>query len=390
MKTAPATQPGSDEMLRSMRSGGVARVGEGGLEGLHVACTGMAALLALATAFWRLGLLGAGLSAALGFFCFLGLVLGRSWRLVLSDFYRQFQYREKFALFLGHAALLAVVFLLTGGLTWALPMGALLVVLCFQGIDPVFFGRIHATAMLLTLFGIWKGGFGNAMPPAGLVGGFFLFLLLAIRFGHLRFRLEAEGEGHMLELRELARRSLVPVLVPVASGLAVYAISAQFLFPREWTYRLDPGAIPVAPPMPRTVGQYFWTAIGTVAVIVGCLVTLAWLEKQLRGKGKGTAPEAEAIASTARQVQDEMPAAERAAEEKAAGPRERVLQAFRRYARLRARAEGETAEAFLGRALAGVPEAAGLVEIFNEACYDRRPITDEEAERFVQGLAAGG
>ena len=370
-----------NEMLRSMQAPSGPKLDAGMLEVLHIAFTAMASLFALVIGLYRLGLVGFGLALGFAFLNLVALLLGRSIRLVLSDFYRQFQYREKFALFLGHAALFFAPYFVLQLPTWAIPMGFLLVALSVQSIDAVFFGRIYAVTMLLAFFGVWKGGYGNPMPPAALLASYFFFLLLALRFGHLRFRLEAEGGGLGLDMTEALRQTILPSMLPPAIGLVVYIIGAQFLFPRQWAFRLDPSSQPTAPILGRSSAEIFWTAIITVGVIVGCLVLLAWLERKLRGKGKGKAEEVDPLGATARMLAEEAAALDAVHEERATGPRERILLAFKKFARIHARQEAETAETFLART-----QRERVAELFNDACYDRRPLTDEDAEAFEKML----
>lgn len=372
-----------NEMLRSMQGPSGPRLDVGALELLHIAFTAMASLFALVIGLFRLGIYGFGMALGFAVLNLIALLLGRSIRLVLSDFYRQFQYREKFALFLGHAALFFSPYFVLSLPSWSIPMAFLLIVLSVQSIDAIFFGRIYALTMLLAFFGVWKGGAGNPMPPAPLVAAYFLFLLLAVRFGHLRFRLETEGGGLGVDVGESLKQTLLPALAPPLVGMVVYLIAAIFLFPRQWAFRLDPNSPLTPPPLPRSAGEIFWSALGAVVVIVACLAMLAWLEQQLRGKSKGKAEEPDAIGATARALEEEAVATSRAQEEKATGPRERILLAFRKFARTRGRDAAETADAFLARVL---PEQKAAVELFNDACYDRRTLTDADAEAFERAV----
>ena len=361
------------------------------VERLHLLFAGMLCFASFLVAFHWMDLFGWALAGGMGVLCLAALGIGHALRIGLEDLYRQFHYREKFLLFLIHMALVIIVRYVAGITDWSMVLGILLAFLCLQGINAVFFGRIYAAAAAIVFL---EAGFGDPPPPASLLVGWLILLMLSIRFGYVRFRLERFGTEKGVDLYETLRRSIVISFVPAIIGYAAFWVCSRWMTQRTFSIQ-PPAAPPAGTDVSISYSQIFWESFFFVACIIGLLALLNWLEKKLRRR-KGTAGiEEEMAPTTVREYALGEMDEGRLAVDEAGGPRERILTAFRRFAdqlgRLNhGRHEDETAEEFFDRIGGVFPVLSGLeataASPFNRACYDDETLTDQEAESFVEEL----
>lgn len=386
----PQPIPFDDERLLQLREEQEEALrSEQWVESLHIGTTAILCTASLWIALWDRGELGAGLALGLGFLCLIGMLVCRSISLLLGDLYRQFQYREKFALFLLHCCLFLAPYFLLGVRDWTVCFGVLLVILSFETIDRMWFGRVQALCVWLVLQAAFSAS-GETAPPGSLVALWSFLLLLALRFYHVRFRLEQEGQRRGVALGLLLRRSAAACLIPPLLGYAAWFLADRYLQPRTFTIVLEPAAVG-AGEMALTLPQLFWRGLAIMAVILLCLAALSWLEKKLRRK-KSSIPEVEGdLAATEQRVARAREFDELLKREEVTGARRRVIAALADFSRALetaglARREAETVAEFLARLDALQPEqgrlAAQAAEPFHVACYDQRAMTDKEADAF--------
>lgn len=364
------------------------------VERMHLFCTALTCFFALAAALARRGEIGIALAASLAVLCLVALIVSHSIRVLLGDFYRQFRYKEKFLLFLAHCVALVLPSLALGVRGWEMALAALLLFLCVQGIDRVFFGRIYAVTLALTVF------LGIARDPAlpmWIVMGWYASLLLAIRFGHVRFRLDAYGEGDGLDLGDTLRRTMIPVLVPCAVGGVAWLAARMWLSPRALVIPgfqfQDPGFHQAS-----STAKLLWDAFFIVMAIIAVIVILGLIDKKLRRRKRSAAPDEEAATGALSLFR--VPAKETAGlrVDPGSGPRERILATFAQFShRLEplghSRREDETADDWIERLVqhysAIRPMSDRLRRTFNAACYHTPEPTDADANGFAQQVDTG-
>ncbi len=161
------------------------------LERFHVASLALLCFATLLVLFHGLGTAGLGLSGGIGVLCVAALMVAQTLRIVLVDLFRQFQYRERFAIFLTHVGVLVIPGLVFELGPIEMSFAIYLVYICLFAVDAVHVGRVIALCGALLL---WQAGFADPLPPPWLVCGGFFAILLAVRVGHLRFRVETYGE----------------------------------------------------------------------------------------------------------------------------------------------------------------------------------------------------
>lgn len=351
------------------------------IQAFHIGATMLACLFALLAALAHLDAIGYGLSALFAVFCLIGMILGRTIAKPLGDLYRQFHYREKLLLFIIHVTVVFVPWFL-GIRDLVFGFALLLVVLCFQAIDAIFYGRIYAVAAVLVLLACIH----RSEPPIILLLGWLFFTILAFRFGHIHFQLKDFGEErHGVEMQETFRRGILLAAVPTVIMLLAYLISDASLVRREIVY--DAGIMQQdGSTVFLSVGRMLFQAFFLVLLIVVCIALLHWLDKYLVSRRKATPPEVEATDATMRRYTMEHPHPEPLVEAPATGPREKIIHGFRDLSQKMqvlglARLEQETAADYLAR-LAGIPEDSESLRIFDKACYGQEDPAEEEAKLF--------
>jgi hypothetical protein len=369
-----------------------ARLSEAWVERLHVASTALFALVGFLVSFTWMGEIGVGLSLVMGLFCLIGLIISRALKMVLGDFYRQFEYREKFALFVVHVTLLVVIRFSVGITATGMLLGILLIMLCFQAIDRIWYGRVYACGAAMMFFACMGGSTVDFLPSAGLVAVWFALLLLSIRFGFVRFRVEEEGARRGVNLTDILRRTIPPAVVPPAVGWIVYVATAGSLQPRPWRV-VGPNTRTPGPPRAVNipVGELLINALIIVVVIVVALLLLNWLDKKLRRRKRSNVEEGDAPASTERRYAMPSSLDDGMAEEQVTGARARILAALHGFstglstAGL-ARRPAETVEDYFTRLERDERFNAQAPSPFNLACYSEEEVTDRDADEFEEML----
>ncbi len=357
------------------------------IEIIHLVSTALSCWLANMVVWSSSGTMGQAVAAGIGLLCLIALRLGQAVRPLLQDFYKQFHYREKFALFLFHVLVFLFVWIISFQFILPLMLASLLVFLCLQGINSVFFGRIHALTTLMVVMGCMDV---VSPPVASIVMLYFVAILSALRFGHIRWRVEKYGTGHGVELRDLLMRTISIVMIPPLIGWGAYLISVKFLNPRHLVF--DRGAI-------SNDGSTGFVSISSlifdafmICLIIGVVaVLLNWLDKKLRKKGKAAPVDLDGIATNEQRRKinpDEIGDLEVVQSQ---GPRERIIGAFRSFSARAAdfgfgRPESETAAHWMEH----LPPIDNKGEVhplpFEKACYSESDISEEEANSFVEGL----
>lgn len=377
-----------DHVLRLLEQDARARWSILWVERMHLGLLGTLCFLTLLCLYNGQGTLGVAVAASLALLCLIGLLVSKWTRLLLQDLYRQFHYREKFALFLVHACILVVPYFAFGVRDWPILFSLLLAVLCFQAIDHLFVSRILALCGAIVL---WMCAMPSGGPGLLLVAAWTLAFLLSIRFGHLRFRLEQYGQGEELDPRDVLRRTVLPCVVPVVAGAGAALLASLWMRPRA--LRFDPGATQrQGDGVFVSYSQMLWDAFFLIVGVIAILVLLNWLDKKLRRRKGVPVPEEAGIGSTVsmhgrgEEGEDDLAAAE------TSGPRRRILNAFRQLSRELqnfglARADAETAEDYLQRITRAAASVAPVADAeatkpFNVACYSEIEPAELEAEEF--------
>lgn len=363
-------------------------------ERLHVLTTAACCFLALWVALAHLGIVGLAMASGLGVLCLIALVLSSSIRLVLMDLYRQFHYREKFVLFLLHVAVIIVPRFMFGIDEWGVLFGILLLFLCVQAFDFVYYSRIYAFAGVAVLQAII---FGETAPSVLLVALWYVSLMLAIRFGHIRFRIDAFGEGRGVYIGEMLRRTVVPVVLPVVVGLGAWYLAPYVVSPRRIEF--DPGMIARdGTDVNISYSQLIWESFLIMFIVIALLLVLHYLDKKLKLRRKGKQIEINTAASSIRAYRRVMIPGNELIVSHEAGPRERIISAFRQFNETLGkinlgRAEQESIEDYMAR-LAGHYSAfrvlaTSALKPFNKACYGEDSPTISEAESFENTMRQG-
>ncbi len=197
-------------------------------------------------------------------------------RIVILDFLSQFQYREKFALFLAHVIVLVSPMGIVGR-GWLLSGFVLLLILtAVQLVNAIAFHRFLALSALLTVFGLWSGPERGAM--SALIWAFLAAVFLIVK--RVRFALEdVPGATRGVPVRSIAGVLAMYVVVPVVvSGLLAW-----------WT--MPPAPEPHPRPaetqsahttrvVPETyevdLRRLVWQAVGLAGFISVLIATLYW------------------------------------------------------------------------------------------------------------------
>jgi hypothetical protein len=368
------------------------------VERLQVGFAFLNCVMALLIAFQWLGEIGYGVALGLGVLCFVGFIISRVIKILLLDFYRQLQYREKFLAFLMHAAVVVCPYFFLGLRKFgfqpasSIVFSLLLVVLSFQAIDRLHYGRIQAVTMLLVFLACFRG---DPAPSPLMLAVWFPLFLLGVRFSHLAFRLEEFGEGRGIDLGGALRRSLAPCGLALVAGIAGYLLPLWLLSPPGWTIKsvdLTPQPAVHAVPMGDWT-SLLWRGIVLILIIVATLIFMNWVDQKLRSRKQGTPLVDEIGGSAAKTFRYDSLPEEKLSVEQSAGPREIILTAFSQFQdRLSridmGRKEDETVADYFLRLerMTGVMsalEAMGSTP-FNQACYDDHEPTAEDADHFVK------
>lgn len=369
------------------------------VERLHIGFTSLSILLVLCLCFERFGQIGYATAAAVAVLCLTGLLLSQAVRVLLADFYRQFQHREKFALFLIHVAIVVVPYFFLnlrvhGQLfAYSTVLSILLVALSFQAIDPLFHGRIHFVTALLALLACHAA---NPPPPPLMICAWFAAFLLAIRFNHVNFRIMEHGEERGVDLRGTVLRSFPIPLLAALSGLVVYVAASGLFQRRAFPQGVLPFRSESAQPLRMDSStQVLWQAFSIVVIIICVLVLMKWIDEKLRRHRRAEELELDITGSSTRAFRIEDIAEDPLAMDVAAGTRDRILTAFRRFSETMSRlglgrAEVETIEGYFARLGRAHPdfeplEGAGTGP-FETACYDTHEPSPADADTFVSAL----
>ncbi len=346
---------------------------------------------ALSIAFWESG---GWMHPAVYFFltlCIGGLYVGRKLGMLMVEFFAPFQYREKFALFLGHLVLMGIPWYL-GFKGWNYIWSVLLALQCGQTINRVVFGRLYAVSFLL-LFGPLCSGI---QPPFVFVTSWMLFLLLAMRLKFLNFRLlESRHPGRSLAFWESIRFTIPSVFLPWTAAVALYFWFAVLLQGKLRVPQFDEGVWGKNARMgPVEYSDLIWDAVFIMAIIIGLLVLMYWIEHQLQKLRSAEGTEIEDMYAT-HEGRDEVSGSEPKPLEEPFGDdaRGRILARFRAYYRQLGqtgwgRRSDETVWEYLNRLatelLHNEPIPSTMGPLFDRACYSSEAISNEEAEKFLR------
>ncbi|MCC5878163.1 MAG: DUF4129 domain-containing protein [Candidatus Sumerlaeia bacterium] len=354
------------------------------LEAIHIATVTMAIFLATLAPIIHRGTEALAIALCIALSSLVALVIARAIRKHLSDLYRQFHYREKFALFLIHVGLLFVLSVL-GVRDAAVLWGIFMVFLSLQGVNPLFFGRIlFVGAMLVFLACLY-----DPLPPGWLLGAWLAAFLLATRFGHLRWRVQTNEDCRGVGLEGFWKRTLLPALLPPALGMIAWEIVVHSgLQQRHIAF----GGIEADARTPTTLPTPFsiWEAAFAIAAIIASLVVLWWLDKKLRSRRKGEMMDETIGTATARTLAPAGDVGPPPPIDTTAGPRQQVIETFhalsRDLSRLgMARGDSESSRQWWRRLLVHLEKQDDAVPgIFDRACYSREDITADQAAAFKQ------
>jgi hypothetical protein len=343
-------------------------------------------------------------------------------RAVILDFLSQFQYREKFALFLAHVVMVAAPIGLFGT-AWFRPGLALVAIaLGLQLVIAVNFHRYLALCALMSVVGF------QARPAGAALWGFGWCFLAAtyLLVERVRFALE-DAQGAPLAiapsgaLRMMGMYIVAPLLVAGAVAWWVPAPKAKIVEPPAGSYA---GGAPGGTLRIEAVDvtRLMWQAMGlatTISVLIGFLY---WYSAR-QAKKKGRQPELKELLVAA-ESEAIAPAPPPATLDSLEG-RESRFEVFRQFRRLEralarfdlARRRSCTAKEYLrGLAPASVspsapaappsllssssesdsesplfpssrlPASEPLIEIYNKARYGEDDPSAEEVENFRRGV----
>ncbi|MCC6547547.1 DUF4129 domain-containing protein [Candidatus Sumerlaeota bacterium] len=368
------------------------------IERIHVFANYVSCTLALMIGFCWTERIGYIIAASTGVVCLAGLLVSHALKVLIGDFYRQFQYREKFFLFLVHFAAMICpyfffrLFVFGKPAAFTILFSILLVMLSFQAIDKFFFGRIHATQFALVL--IVALYFRAVLNPALLFCWFGAFLF-SIRYGHIAQRMEDHGIGTGVERWTTMRRGIVSIASVILCGVAAGWASTRWLPQHRFGFQAPQVDVAQYPFARVTEGQMLVRAFILFVLIVAILVLLKWIDSKLmRRKGTQLAVEADG-AVIAKVFKVDSISEEPLQVEDVTGAREKILTAFRRFnERLQkidqGRRENETVPAYFERLERAVKELQELQTAgstaFDQACYGNEEPTVKDAEGFVKLL----
>ncbi len=370
-----------------------------------------------------LGTRGAGVARTAAFAVALALCIfpAAAFRLELLDFFHEFRYREKFALFLAHLILLVSPMGVLGA-GW-LPYG-LSIILAAQGpqlIAPLAFHRFLALCGLFALMGLWRmpAGPGAAAAIAWclLAGG--MLLVKRVRFAIEESRIEELG----VSLRDVMLAATGFVILPLllagilAWGMVLNRAShapaaslARHNSPPALT-GMTPGAgsPPVASAVDFDAESVIYQGFALAVVICLALIGLQWHAAR-RSKKSVAAPQvSEDRVAAALETQAPAEPRPRLDPLEGGGPRQAILRTFRRwensltrlklgrrlpwtarefthelgkFAKANSANSPEAAAVRRGRALA--TRLALIAHLFEQARYHPKAPTPEEARQFEE------
>lgn len=333
-----------------------------------------------AFAFWS-----AAIAVALGF--------SHVFQVLILDLISDFDYRQKFAAFLTHAAALLLPWFLLRLEGPQHALSSLLFLVALHAVRKEHHGRVMMLCgLLLLLRAVLPDG-----VPIGWLALWVVVFLLHCRALYIRTVLQAMREPDGPPLRDEWRLWTAPLVLVVTAGIIVYFACEKWLPPYVAPVQKQTGTIVLTQMGPVAITSVVWNTLLVVASVIALLVLLNFIEKKLRQwRRKKTDEEVELESrisrDTLRPAQKDAPIPTMGS-----GPRERVLRAFAALARAAepvglGRNRAETPREFLRR-IGGLVTVAGPVPdaVFNRACYSDLPVTAEEAEDFATRaeLAAG-
>lgn len=364
-------------------------------ERLQVTALFLSCTLSLTIGFCWLERFGYIIAVSTGVLCLVGLLVSQFLKVLIGDLYRQFQYREKFFLFLIHLAAMICPYFFFRLWVFGKPaactilLSIVLVMLCFQAIDKFFLGRIYAIQFMIVVIAALY--FRGILSPV-LIFVWFALLLFSIRYAHIAQRLESFSDGGGVELWPALRRGILPIALVILAGIAAGWFAGNHLPRYHFSFQVPPVDTNQRPFERLSEGQFMVRSLILFALIVTILILLKWLDsKLLRRKGAPIAIE-DGGNVTARVHRLDSIAEEPLSVEQVSGAREKILSAFRQFnERLSAidlgRRENETVPDYFERLERSLAELEALKNAgstaFDQACYGSDEPTLEQADRFV-------
>jgi hypothetical protein len=359
-------------------------VGLGGLELAHEGTLALLAGLTMAAVGTWWGTPVWAPAAAVGVGTWLLLRLAHWLRLAISELYRQLQYREKFGLFLAHVAVVVAA----GGLAGVRDPGMLLIILAavlsLQAINGLWVARLIFALVAAFFVSLAR----VPAPPVGLGVAWMAALLLAIRLGHVRFRIEQLGAECRIPWGDFLRRTATVVALPVLAGWGAWRVAGWAGLSRRMPVRRAPdqpvdwmGALREAIAALPT-----WQQILVLVALAGLIGVVIWMHQLLQRRRPNTPPAESLGEGSVRPWQAPTTEETPPVEETPTGARARVLAAFRQFATAlgrggQGRPAGETAAGYLAR-----HAPAADTTVFDRACYASMELSDEEAAAFERSL----
>lgn len=368
------------------------------IDRLQTFATYLSCTFALTIGFCWLEKFGYIVAFSTGVLCLIGLLSSQFLKVLISDLYRQFQYREKFLLFLIHVAAMVCPYFFFRLYVFGKPaalmitLSILLVMLSFQAMDKLFLGRLLAVQFLIVA--VASLYFRDAVSSI-LIYTWFALFLFSIRYAHVAQRLEDFSDGAGIERWPALRRGVVSILVVVACGIGAGWAAGHYLPRYHFSFQIPPVDSNERPFEKLSDGQLLWRAFILFVMIGALLVVMKWIDsKLLRKKGSAVPIEGDAVATTKAYRADQL-SEEPLSTEQVSGPRERILSAFRQFNdRLQGvdlgRKDNETVPDYFLRLERTQHELQALQyagsSAFDHACYGDDEPTATEADQFVSLL----
>ncbi|MGF1572690.1 MAG: DUF4129 domain-containing protein [Sumerlaeia bacterium] len=319
-----------------------------------------------------------------------GLLFAYTFQISINEAVVQLGIKEKFAILLFMAAL-GLAPRLFGIRLGSASLLIFLLLFSLISYNALSYGKYYAVAIIIMCREILMGPF----VPTALLFGFVICLIITFWLEYIAFRLQAHGKGRQISPLVLLYAMLPNLIISFALATAAYFTLWNYLMGKTempvFKPKLTPAGMEIGP---QIYSGIYWDVVIIVVSIVGLILLMHWIEKKFRFTKKNTviteSPEGAAFEERYNPNHSQEAPLQEKAETDA---RARILQRFRLYAQSLTnfgwgRNESETPREYLERTAYHLlaydrhldPKIA---QAYNKACYSQNPITDEEADLFI-------
>ncbi len=251
------------------------------------------------------------------------IIFAMTFQSLLGDFFRQFNYGERFLFFLMHCVFFFFPLFIFQRfyLVFSFLFLNLFILLCL--VMPRQFSRLYASNLFLVCVMIIKS---PRMTPLWPVAGFFL-IALSMCLDYFYFKVYHYGEKRALPFREFGVIILRYILPPLFLAGIIYRLLPP-LNKRMRTFRFEIPQGEAATPPPDMFGLVVKTVLVAILLMIA-IALLNWIQKKLRGGKPAPVIVMKGVVRRVRKfVQEKIL---QPAREKLLDPRARIIHEYNRF-----------------------------------------------------------